>query len=117
MRCALPRRRGDDDFDADAVSNLRRHPQPTGRTMCHRLKSVCVAGATLAVVAAGVLPQLQAQSPPAPLPVTAAFEVVSVKRMTDPSAQIGARQMGGGRFFAVFTVRTLVQLAFGYPIR
>ena len=83
--------------------------------MRHRLKSVRVAGAALAVVAAGVLPQLHAQSPPAPLPVTAAFEVVSVKRMTDPSVQIGARQMGGGRLFAVFTVRTLVQLAYGYP--
>ena len=83
--------------------------------MCHRLKSVRVAGAALAVVAAGVLPQVHAQSPPAPLPVTAVFEVVSVKRMNDPSVQIGARQMGGGRISAVFTVRTLVQLAYGYP--
>jgi uncharacterized protein (TIGR03435 family) len=47
--------------------------------------------------------------------VSATFEVVSVKRMNDPAAQIGARMMGGGRFSAVFTVRTLVQLAYGYP--
>ena len=80
--------------------------------MSHRLKSVGVAGAIVAVGAAGVLSQLHAQSP---LPLTATFDVVSVKRMTDPSVQIGARQLGGGRLFAVFTVRTLVQLAYGYP--
>lgn len=56
----------------------------------------------------------QNQPPPA-LPVSAAFEVVSVKKAVDPSVQIGARMLSGGRLSAVFTVRTLVQLAYGYP--
>jgi len=49
------------------------------------------------------------------LPVAATFEVVSVKRVTDPSVQLGARTMGGGRLSAVLTVRALVSLAYGYP--
>jgi uncharacterized protein (TIGR03435 family) len=67
------------------------------------------------VVAAGIVSLLDAQEAPAPLPVSATFEVTSVKRVTDSSAQIGARSISGGRLSAVFTVRTLVQLAYGYP--
>jgi uncharacterized protein (TIGR03435 family) len=74
-----------------------------------------IAAAVIPVMAGGVIVTAQAQSQPAPLPVSAVFEVASVRRVTDPTAQIGARQMGGGRFSAVLTVRTLVQLAFGYP--
>ena len=47
--------------------------------------------------------------------MSATFEVTSVKRVTDPTVQIGARSISGGRLAAVFTVRTLVQLAYGYP--
>ena len=70
---------------------------------------------TVAFVAAGAVSRLGAQEPPVPLPVSATFEVTSVKRVTDPSVQIGARSSTGGRLSAVFTVRTLVQLAYGYP--
>jgi hypothetical protein len=52
---------------------------------------------------------------PATLPVSATFEVASVKPVTDPTIQIGARSISGGRLSAVFTVRTLVSLAYGYP--
>jgi len=71
--------------------------------------------AVVALVAGSLLSHPSAQEQPAPLPVSATFEVVSVKRSTDPSVQIGARMMGGGRLSAVFTVRTLVSLAYGYP--
>jgi uncharacterized protein (TIGR03435 family) len=70
--------------------------------------------ATVTLVAASVLARLMAQEPAA-LPVAATFEVVSVKRVTDPSVQLGARTMGGGRLSAVLTVRALVSLAYGYP--
>ena len=70
---------------------------------------------TVALAAAAAVSGLHAQEQPAPLPVSATFEVTSVKRAVDPSVQIGARMMGGGRLSAVFTVRTLVQLAYGYP--
>jgi len=70
--------------------------------------------AAVTLVAASVLARLMAQEPPA-LPVAATFEVVSVKRVTDPSVQLGARTMGGGRLSAVLTVRALVSLAYGYP--
>ena len=68
----------------------------------------------VALVAAAAVSRLVAQEP-APLPVSATFEVTSVKRVTDPTVQIGARSISGGRLAAVFTVRTLVQLAYGYP--
>jgi uncharacterized protein (TIGR03435 family) len=71
--------------------------------------------AALAVTAVAVTPVVQGQSEPSPLPVSATFDVTSVKRVTDPSVQIGARSISGGRLAAVFTVRTLVQLAYGYP--
>ena len=70
---------------------------------------------TVALVATGPILRLVAQEQPAALPVSATFEVVSVKKSTDPSAQMGARMMGGGRLSAVLTVRALVQLAYGYP--
>ena len=70
--------------------------------------------AAVTLVAASVLARLMAQAPAA-LPVAATFEVVSVKRVTDPSVQLGARTMGGGRLSAVLTVRALVSLAYGYP--
>lgn len=69
----------------------------------------------MTVVAASAVTGLVAQQLPAALPVSAAFEVTSVKRVTDPSVQIGARSSSNGRLSAVFTVRTLVQLAYGYP--
>jgi uncharacterized protein (TIGR03435 family) len=72
--------------------------------------------AVVVVVTAGPLSRLLvAQDQPTALPVSATFEVVSVKKSVDPSLQIGARMMSGGRLSAVFTVRTLVQLAYGYP--
>jgi len=71
--------------------------------------------AVVALAVAGAVSRLLAQNQPDPLPVSATFEVVSVKRVTDPSVQIGARTMSGGRLSAVFTVRTLVSLAYGYP--
>jgi uncharacterized protein (TIGR03435 family) len=80
-----------------------------------RLKLRVAARVAIAAAVVGVVARAQEQSQPAPLPVSAVFEVASVKRATDPSVQIGARQMGGGRLSAVFTVRTLVQLAYGYP--
>lgn len=83
--------------------------------MSHPLESSRVAVSLTVAVVAAVVAALQAQSQPAPLPVSATFEVASVKRVTDPAAQPGARQMGGGRFSAVLTVRMLVQLAYGYP--
>jgi uncharacterized protein (TIGR03435 family) len=67
------------------------------------------------LAAACAAASLRAQQPPPSLPVSATFEVASVKRMADPSVQIGARMMSAGRLSAVFTVRTLVQLAYGYP--
>ena len=82
--------------------------------MSHLFARRVAVGLTVAVLAAGVAAG-QTQSPPPPLPVSATFEVASVKRVTDPAAQPGARQMGGGRFSAVLTVRMLVQLAYGYP--
>ena len=73
-------------------------------------------GVTLAsLMTATAAFHLRAQEQPAALPVSATFEVASVKRLTDASSQIGARSMTGGRFSAVFTVRTLVQLAYGFP--
>jgi uncharacterized protein (TIGR03435 family) len=75
----------------------------------------CSAGVGIGLAVGAIAVQLQAQSPPAPLPVSATFDVASVKRVSDPSIQIGARQMGGGRLSAVFTVRMLVSLAYGYP--
>ena len=69
----------------------------------------------LAQECAAAKPQGVAQEQPAPLPVDAAFEVTSVKRVTDPTAQVSARSSTNGRLSAVFTVRTLVQLAYGYP--
>lgn len=69
----------------------------------------------MTVVAASAVTGLVAQQLPAALPVSAAFEVTSVKRVTDPSVQIGARSSSNGRLSAVFTVRALVQLAYGYP--
>ena len=81
--------------------------------MRHRLNALRFLA--LALAAVGAASQLHAQEQPAPLPVAATFEVVSVKRATDPSVQIGARMMSGGRLSAVFTLRTLVQLAYGYP--
>jgi len=68
----------------------------------------------VALVAAAAVSRLVAQEP-APLQVSATFEVTSVKPVTDPTVQIGARSISGGRLAAVFTVRTLVQLAYGYP--
>jgi uncharacterized protein (TIGR03435 family) len=55
------------------------------------------------------------QTQPPELPVTASFEVASVKRITDPGTQMGIRQVSESRFSAVLTVRTLIQLAYGYP--
>jgi hypothetical protein len=55
------------------------------------------------------------QTMPPELPVTASFEVASVKRHSDPSAQLGIRQVTESRFSAVLTVRILIQLAYGYP--
>jgi len=72
-------------------------------------------GVALALFALGPLVRMHAQSQPPALPVSATFEVVSVKPHPDQTTQIGVRQMGGGRLSAVFTVRTLVQLAYGYP--
>lgn len=80
-----------------------------------RLFPTVVRAVALLAAIAALVPRLSAQSAPPDLPVAATFEVVSVKRVSDPTAQIGARTMGGGRFSAVFTVRTLVQLAYGYP--
>jgi uncharacterized protein (TIGR03435 family) len=77
--------------------------------------STLVRVAALLLALGALVSRPSAQSAPPDLPVSATFEVVSVKRMADPTAQIGARMMGGGRFSAVFTVRTLVQLAYGYP--
>lgn len=71
--------------------------------------------ALVAFVTTGAV-RILAQNQPAALPVSATFEVVSVKKSVDPSVQIGARMMSGGRLSAVFTVRTLVQLAYGYPV-
>jgi uncharacterized protein (TIGR03435 family) len=72
--------------------------------------------ACVAVVAVGPLSRLLlAQNQPPALPVSATFEVVSIKKSLDPSVQMGARMMGGGRLSAVLTVRALVQLAYGYP--
>jgi uncharacterized protein (TIGR03435 family) len=68
----------------------------------------------VALAVACAAARIVAQAPPA-LPVAATFEVTSVKRMSDPTVRIGARMMSGGRLSAVFTVRTLVQLAYGYP--
>ena len=71
--------------------------------------------AVLALMSGSTAIRLLAQGQPAELPVSATFEVASVRRLTDASSQIGARSMSGGRFSAVFTVRTLVQLAYGFP--
>ena len=69
--------------------------------------------ATLLVAAIAVGRPVAQELPP--LPVAAAFEVTSVKRVTDPSVQISARSSSNGRLSAVFNVKTLVQLAYGYP--
>jgi uncharacterized protein (TIGR03435 family) len=71
--------------------------------------------AALAALVSGAVARSLAQEPPLPLPVSATFEVVSVKRSPDPSAPLGARTMSGGRLQAVLTVRNLIQLAYGYP--
>ena len=76
-------------------------------------RRIGVVAAFVAVVALAT--RLLGQEQPAALPVDAAFEVTSVKRVTDPTAQISARSSNNGRLSAVFTVRTLVQLAYGYP--
>jgi len=56
----------------------------------------------VALVAAAAVSRLVAQEP-APLPVSATFEVTSVKRVTDPTVQIGARSIrrwpAGGRVY------------------
>jgi len=72
-------------------------------------------GVALALFALWPLARTQAQPQPPALPVSATFEVVSVKLHPDQTTPIGVRQMGGGRFAAVLTVRTLVLLAYGYP--
>ena len=71
-------------------------------------------GVILAVVVASPW-KADSQTQPPELPVTASFEVVSVKRHIDPTVQLGVRQASESRFSAVFTVRTLIQLAYGYP--
>jgi uncharacterized protein (TIGR03435 family) len=81
--------------------------------MNRRRLPLSAAAAALVVLATGARPE--SQSLPPELPVSVTFEVVSVKRSTDPSAQFGARMMGNGRFSAVLTARMLVMLAYGYP--
>jgi uncharacterized protein (TIGR03435 family) len=78
-----------------------------------RRRAICPTA--VAILAMGAIARPFAQESPGPLPASAAFEVVSVKKSTDPAAQLGARQMGGGRLSAVLTVRALVALAYGYP--
>jgi len=83
--------------------------------MPQRLMAVGVTAVAIGLASVGAGARLIAQEQPPPLPVSATFEVVSVKKSTDPAAQLGARQMGGGRLSAVLTVRALVALAYGYP--
>jgi uncharacterized protein (TIGR03435 family) len=69
----------------------------------------------VAFAVVGLAAPLFGQEQPAALPVDAAFEVTSVKRVTDPTAQVSARSSNNGRLSVMFTVRTLVSLAYGYP--
>jgi len=47
----------------------------------------------------------------------ASFDVASVKRDTNPAAQMGIRPVNAsGRVTAVITVRALIQVAYGYPL-
>jgi uncharacterized protein (TIGR03435 family) len=77
--------------------------------------AVVVTALAIGLASVGGEPRLIAQEQPPPLPVSATYEVVSVKKSTDPMAQLVARQMGGGRLSEVLTVRALVALAYGYP--
>jgi uncharacterized protein (TIGR03435 family) len=48
---------------------------------------------------------------------TASFDVASVKRDINPSAQMGIRPVNAsGRVSAIMTVRALIQVAYGYPL-
>jgi uncharacterized protein (TIGR03435 family) len=83
--------------------------------MPQRLMAAGVTAVAIGLASVGARARLIAQEQPPPLPVSATFEVVSVRKSTDPAAQLGARQMGGGHLSAVLTVRSLVALAYGYP--
>jgi uncharacterized protein (TIGR03435 family) len=75
--------------------------------------SVARVAVILAVIAA--VPETGASQTSSPeLPVSASFEVASVKRHSDPATQMGVR-VSDSRFSAVLTVRALIQLSYGYP--
>ena len=61
--------------------------------------------------------QVNGQAPAPPEFPTASFDVASVKRDTNPAAQMGIRPVNAsGRVSAVITVRALIQVAYGYPL-
>jgi uncharacterized protein (TIGR03435 family) len=61
-----------------------------------RLVAVGVTAVAIGLASVGAGARLITQEEPPPQPVSATFEVVSVKKSTDPAAPLKARQMGGG---------------------
>src|SRR5688572_6493876 len=89
----------------------------TGRRAVASLEPAIVAACV--VVAATVVWARQAngQAAAAVQFPTASFDVASVKRDINPSAQMGIRPVNAsGRVSAIMTVRALIQVAYGYPL-
>ena len=84
-----------------------------GMTARRQVSSRARLGVVLAIIVASAW-RGASQTPPPELPVTASFEVASVKRHSDPTTPTGVR-ISEGRFSAVLTVRSLIQLSYGYP--
>ena len=70
----------------------------------------------MSIVAAALIVSVSGAAVPAQTP-DAAFEVASVKRVTEPGMIYGIRPIDpSGRFHAIITVRDLIRVAYGSPL-